>query len=236
MAYSPIMQKHIMIAIEAAGNPISLAWLIERLESDNVALRIGAIHTLERVARESPEAHWPIMEFLCDYLQTHGSWDGRETAPFAIGRLERQAILSALGRRTRAHEYGKEARLNLVGLDLRGVNLIGAHLERCYLNGTHLDGAALGACHLEYASCEGVVFDDAWMPGASLLGTALRGASFTGARLARAVFTGADLQKAQLDGVDLRQVRGLTRLQVARAISDKKTQWPLYLATEAGVN
>jgi hypothetical protein len=230
------VQKKIMVAIQAAGNPVSLTWLVERLESDNAALRIGAVHTLERIARDTAESHWPIMEFFCDLLHERIPWqEASRPAPLADAP-ELHAVLAVLGRRARMHEYGKELRLNLTDLDLRGANLVGAHLERCLLNGSHLDGAMLGACHLEYSMCDGVVFNDAWIGRASLLGASLRRSSFIGARLVRTIFSGAALQDARFDGVDLREARGLTRPQMALAITDRKTLWPTYFETEAGVH
>lgn len=230
------VQKKVMVAIQAAGNPVSFTWLVERLESDNAALRLGAIHTLERIARDTAEAHWPIMEFFCDYLHERIPWRDSEQPPALADAPELQATLEVLGRRARMHEYGKELRLNLTDLDLRGANLVGAHLERARLNGSHLEHAMIGACHLEYAVCDGAVFDDAWMNRVSLLGASLRQASFLGARLVRAIFSGANLQEARFDGVDLREARGLARPQMALAITDRATQWPTYFETAAGVH
>jgi hypothetical protein len=233
MNQPPFMGTQVMQAMEAAGSPVSLTWLAERLASDNAALRIGAVHTLERVARDAAEVHWPIMEFFCDFLQEHAAWRGQEMPPAIEANVTLQAMLDVLGRRTRAHEYGKELRLNLTSLDLRGANLVGAHLERCVLTGTHLERAALGACHLEYALCEKVAFDDVWMARASLLGATLQGASLRGASLGKTIFSGANLQDVRLEGVDLSDTRGLIPAQVARAHADKKTKWPTSFDTEA---
>ncbi|HOF87494.1 MAG TPA: pentapeptide repeat-containing protein [Armatimonadota bacterium] len=230
----PIVRIHIVQAIEASGSPVPLAWLMERLASPSVALRVGAVHTLERVAHDAPDAHWPVMEFLCDFLHERATWQGAEAPPALETHAELQAVLDVLGRRARRHEFGKEVRLDLNRLDLRGANLVGAHLERSALNGTHLDGAALGACHLEYATCQQACFDGAWMTGASLLGANLRQASLRGARVARTIFNGATLEDAALAGVDLREARGLTPAQLARARTDAHTRLPETFDTEPG--
>ncbi|OPZ88053.1 MAG: Secreted effector protein pipB2 [bacterium ADurb.Bin429] len=199
-----------------------------------MALRIGAVHTLERVAHDSPDAHWPVMEFFCDFLHERATWEDPAAPPALEAHAELQAVLDVLGRRARMHEFGKDLRLDLNRLDLRGANLVGAHLERCALNGAHLEGAALGACHLEYAACQQACFDGAWMTRASLLGTNLRQASLRGTRVARTIFNGANLEDAELTGVDLREARGLTAAQLARARTDARTQMPEIFDTEPG--
>ena len=234
MSELPFVRIHIVQAIEASGSPVPLAWLMERLKSPSVALRVSAVHTLERVAHDSPEAHWPIMEFFCDLLHERGTWEDADTPPALETHAELQAVLDVLGRRMRAYEFGKELRLDLNRLDLRGANLVGAHLERSALNGAHLEGAALNSCHLEYATCQQARFDGAWMARASLLGTNLQQASFVGARVARAIFNGADLAEANLEGVDLREARGLTPAQVARARTDARTLMPETFETPTG--
>jgi hypothetical protein len=44
---------------------------IDQLGSKNVEIRLGGIYALERIARESEEDHWPIMEVLTAYVRQH---------------------------------------------------------------------------------------------------------------------------------------------------------------------
>jgi hypothetical protein len=46
---------------------------IDQLGNDKPQIRLGGIYALERIAKESPQDHWPIMEVLTAYI--------RETAP-----------------------------------------------------------------------------------------------------------------------------------------------------------
>ena len=42
---------------------------IELLGSDNLAVRIGGIYALERIARDSQKDHWTVMEALCAFIR-----------------------------------------------------------------------------------------------------------------------------------------------------------------------
>jgi hypothetical protein len=44
------------------------------LGSGQMEVRLGGIYALERIARDSARDHWPIMEILTAYLQTHARW------------------------------------------------------------------------------------------------------------------------------------------------------------------
>src|SRR5215211_8816625 len=41
-------------------------------------IRLGGIYALERIARESEEDHWPIMEVLTAYVRQHAPWPPEE--------------------------------------------------------------------------------------------------------------------------------------------------------------
>ena len=62
-----------------------------------------------------------------------------------------QAILTVIGRRKREYEEGKDRRLDLHGVHIRGVGIGDAHLEGAILKGAQLKGARLHGAHLEGA-------------------------------------------------------------------------------------
>jgi hypothetical protein len=41
-------------------------------------IRIGGIYALQRIARESEEDYWPIMEILTAYVREHAPWPPEE--------------------------------------------------------------------------------------------------------------------------------------------------------------
>jgi hypothetical protein len=140
-------------------------------------IRLGGIHALARIAKDSKDDHWPIMEVLTAYVREHAPRQDVQPAaetPSAKNKPEErkpeadiQAILTVLGRRTwLSHEGANQ--LNLARTDLRGADLRDAHLDRAIFRGAHLHYAILDNAHLE---------------GADFRWAGLRVASFQGARL-----------------------------------------------------
>jgi hypothetical protein len=43
-------------------------------DPEKLAVRLGGIYALERIARESKEDHWPIMEMLTAYVRENAPW------------------------------------------------------------------------------------------------------------------------------------------------------------------
>jgi hypothetical protein len=173
---------------------------VEQLGSDRLAVRLGAIYALERIARDSERDHWPIMEILTAYVREHAPWKEEEQRSQPMLALDIQAILTVLGRRTRTYCKGEDDRLDLARTDLCGALIGGTHLEGANLTETHLERANLSGAHLE---------------DAILMYTHLEDALLITARLGRASLMGAHLEGADLGGVNLKGVRGLTVEQLA---------------------
>jgi Pentapeptide repeats (8 copies) len=176
---------------------------VEQLVSDRLAVRLGAIYALERIARDSERDHWPIMEILAAYVRERAPWVPKDSEPEeklhpqdeissipSTLAIDIQAVLSVLGRRPRTYGKGEDKRLDLAftdlhGADLRGMNLVGADLICTKLRGAFLQGADL------------------------------RGASLFNSDLTWAVWTGAQLQEANLRASRLRAAWGLTVEQLS---------------------
>jgi len=191
---------------------------IEQLGSEKLEVRLGGIYALERIARDSPKDHWTIMEVLTAFVRERARWqDQPESSPASKPpppRTDIQAILTVLGRRTRTFGKGEELSLDLSNTDLRRASLAGAHLEGANLGDAHLEGADLRGARLERAHLES--------------------AHLEGANLWRAHLEGARLVRAHLERVDLRHAIGLTREQLAQAITDENTKFPDYLRPADG--
>ncbi|MBA7506595.1 hypothetical protein ES706_05287 [subsurface metagenome] len=91
-----------------------------------------------------------------------------------------------------------DERVDLHGLDLKGIILLGSHLW-----GAHLEGADLLDAHLEGANLLGAHLEGADLWDAHLEGTELSGAHLAGADLTDAHLAGADLTDAHLEGANL---------------------------------
>jgi hypothetical protein len=192
---------------------------VEQLGSDKLAVRLGAIYALERIARDSERDHWPIMEILTAYVREHAPWEAeqlsQEERPLSQPQptkkqpsapklaLDIQAILTVLGRRTRIFGRGEDQRLDLTRTALRGAQLEGAHLEWARLDGAHLEEANLRGAHLESADLWGAHLEWADLRKAHLERAQLGQTDLGGARLWEAHLQGAFLWRTHLEGADL---------------------------------
>jgi hypothetical protein len=148
---------------------------VEQLGSEDLDVRTGGIHALERVARDSPADHAAVMETLAAFIREHSHPQGPPPGPASQVR-ERplrpdvQAAMTAIGRR-------------LAERDTRPIDLTRADLADADLTGADLTGSDLG--------------------GARLTGADLTGADLSGASLADADLTGADLTRTDLTRAEL---------------------------------
>lgn len=180
--------------------------------SKQLEIRLGGIYALERIARDSEQDHWPIMEVLTAYVRQHsprkrpeatreegaaesehaGSGSTRSSND-SVGRVldaDTQAIITVIRRRTRSFGRGEPESLDLHYTYLHQANLIAANLMGADLRGATLD--------------------------ASLEGANLQGANLWGANLRGAFLTRANLQGAT----------GLTQEQINQAFGDNATVLP----------
>jgi hypothetical protein len=207
---------------------------------ESLAVRIGGIYALERIARDSKRDHWPIMEILTAFVRQSTKWkdesDQEPEEDWPETPADIQAILTVLARRTRTYNKGEDQPLVLDSTDLRNTHLEQAHLEGAILWSAHLDGAVLCQARLEEsrlttASLAGANLTEAHLEGATLSVTVmdhaiLSGAFFNGATVDRVSLEGADLTGAHLEGVDLSTATGLTWEQVRKAHMDDGTKLP----------
>lgn len=113
---------------------------------------------------------------------------------------------------------------DLSGFDLRWANLSRANLEGAFLSKANLRHAKLMKAKLDHAVLEGAVLSNADLSWA----TGLREVDLNGVCLHKAI-----LYQTDLSGADLEGAQGLTREQIASALTDKTTRFPSYLSTEA---
>jgi hypothetical protein len=200
-----------------------LAGVFAQLGSDQITIRIAAIHTLEQIAREHPDQHGPIMQTLGAFVREcipapTGRYVGRRYEPpdpsqvFVPPRTDVQAALTVLGRRTRDHDRPIDrpvlTAVNLSGYDLSDGDFTSGNFRGSYLCGTTLTGARLAAATFDYANLERADLYGADCVGASFGGVAAPGARFAHARLDRANLgeadlRGADFTRAHLEGANL---------------------------------
>jgi uncharacterized protein YjbI with pentapeptide repeats len=193
---------------------------LERLGSDEPYVRLGGVHALAHLLRDSADHHQDVVEVLVAFVRQRTPRAASRTGVTANGADTRagvllvtsdqalpaepapdvQAALTALGRRPRRREsWGM---LNLRDLHLAGAVLEGANLTGAWLQGADLTGARLDLATLTDARLEG-----ADLTGAELYSATLTLARLGGATLTDAEFRGATLTDAQLGGATLIDTR-----------------------------
>jgi hypothetical protein len=174
-------------------------------DKDHLELRLGAIYSLERIAKDSSRDHWPIMEVLTAYVREHakiGPEDKQLSDTATQPPPDIQAILTVIGRRSFSYHNGEAG-----PLELRKTNLRGADLWTANLSWAHLEDADLRGAHLGWVN----------LSGARLRGTKLNGADLFN----------TDLSQAELCGADLKEAKRLKYEQLESAKGDASTKLPL---------
>ena len=179
---------------------------VEQLGSDNLAIRLGGIYALERIARDSPKDHWQVIEVLTAYVRENARWEGErgwygvpvsdDTDDHRVP-TDVQAILTVLGRRNATYDPPGQ-KVDLSHIDLRKADFRRLHLKEVNLENTNLHYA-----NFEYSHLEG-----AWLRCANLCSARFRDAQLgnimlTYANAQECNFYGAHLEKAHLYDTDL---------------------------------
>lgn len=177
---------------------------IEQLGSEKLEVRLGGIHSLERIARDSEKDYWTIMEILTSFLHEHSSAMQQELKNI---NTDIQAVLTVIGRRNFSRDP-KNKKLDLSSTNLTSADLSGANLRKANLRGTVLKDADLKEVDFMEADLCEANLSKANMSRANLSkadtfrtsfkGTCLIEANFTDAKSSEADFSDADLQKANL--------------------------------------
>jgi hypothetical protein len=196
---------------------------VGHLAGDDLVEKLGGVHELARVARQSELDHWPVMEVLTAVLRNN------HPALKAPTDGDAPPLVRAVATVLRERDADKERpdlgqQLDLFKVDLRkvhleGAALRGANLAECDLRGAFLAGAELAGASLEGADLRNADVSGVDLSGASLIGADARGVVFDDE---------ADLRGAELTDMDLREEASLRDARYDDAIStactDKTTQ------------
>jgi hypothetical protein len=219
---------------------------IEQLGSEKLALQLGGIYALERIANDSLERDYStIMEVLTAYVREnaprsqeeilyHTSESSKDKTAAKPEKQERsnlsadiQAILTVLSRRKKAGEED-DVVLDISATGLRGANLFGADLQEAVLFRTNLQEALLWDANLQ-----GARLTDANLQRARLWEANLQRATLSRANLQGADLSDANLQETDLSDANLQNTEGLTQQQISKANGNKDTMLPDHLQRPA---
>jgi hypothetical protein len=199
---------------------------VNQFSQTNLAIRLGGIYALERIAKDSKEDYPAVMEVLAAFVRENASWSADKenpASPLPGIKPDIQAAVNVIGRRVVDYQTDESRRIDLSGTDLRGAQLSRANLNRVDLRSTHFEEAILTETQFEGAILIDTRFSGAVLKSANLRKTDLRGCDLRRAVVDRVDFTDADLSGADLSGVDLRNAVGLTSQQLSSAKTDAKT-------------
>ena len=191
--------------------------------------RIGAIYSLERLAKDSERDYSLIIEILAAYILEHcrdpKSFDDKNLSGKKLrqarqkwidslsknppaGRSDVVAALTVLSRREENRNWTSKSddetqpdftKANFQGANLRGADISEANLSEADLSGAYLWDADLSEADLSDADLSGA---DLW--DADLSGAYLWKADLSGADLSEADLSGADLSEADLEDAYIR--------------------------------
>ena len=178
----------------------------EMLGSDVLAVRLGGIYALRRLAEEHPEQyHVQVMELYCAFARNPTGSEGVTGGPYADEpsdppkiRDDIQAVLTAIARRSETG-LACERAANDYRLDLPGANLAGAFLQGANLASAGLQISNLAHADLAEADLSGAVLLAANLSRSLLLGANLHSAHLQGANLSHAMCHRVDLSNANLN-------------------------------------
>lgn len=179
----------------------------DQLGSDTLETRLGGIYALERIARNSPEDHWPVMEILAAYVRRRAPVPTPENLERHLGDdryeppIDIQAVLTVISRR---HPALRKAEANAI--DLHGTNLVKTRHPDCHLERAALFRASLQQAILPNAHLEGAILFEANLQEANLTDAHLEHADLTEARLEKAWLYRAHLKLAILSNAHLEGV------------------------------
>jgi len=164
---------------------------VEQLGHDGLAVRIGALYALERIADDSERDRQMVIEVVTAYIREHAK--PPTSPPADIGKEQPSPDIAAAVNVVRRWRWGH--RVDLEGAYLAGARLSGVRLPGAVLSRATLAGARLAKADLSSAFLNSTDLSRARLPAADLTGAHLEGAKFDGATLDRAVLTDASYSR-----------------------------------------
>jgi uncharacterized protein YjbI with pentapeptide repeats len=193
---------------------------VEQLASPEIAVRLGGIYALERIAKDSEKDHWTIMEVLTAFvreppplkapleeekllleLPTHIQKAKDVKQPQKL-RIDIQAALTVIGRRD-TEKDPENQKLDLSNANIAAANLTEANLEKAHLFAANLQEAKLFKANLEKAYLRQAKLQEAVLCKARLHEADLTEANLEKAHLMQAELPGTDLNGAKLKSANL---------------------------------
>jgi len=207
---------------------------VELLGNHELAVRLGGIVALGRLAKDSPRDSSDIAHLLAVWIRVNGTATDEATPDDPV-EPDVTTALDAMGQALRSGDG--RSRLRLVGLSLGRFTLDHARAARINFSDSLLDEARffwawIPRANFANTSVRWGVFAHAVLHGANFAEADLRNALFGNADISSADFSCADLSGAEFMGAlanstNFRTAKGLTPQQLgALGEWDTSTEWP----------
>jgi uncharacterized protein YjbI with pentapeptide repeats len=196
---------------------------LDRTGDDHLQARLGAIYSLERLARDSPRDQPTIVEVLSAFVRSNASRSASAAAsgcPYNVAH-DIQTALTVLIRRDTVQDHG--AYVDLRGTCLRRAILTSWGLERPHITKKEAVTVGLAGVGLYGANFTGSDLTDAELTGLNLTGARFSDADLTNAELQFTNLAGASLYDANLAGADLMKATHDDETVVYGALVDSYT-------------
>lgn len=134
-----------------------------------IEMRLGGIYALERIAWESREDHWQIMEVLTSYLRSNSPSSTLTQCQTRCRSTEKskqepdiQAIVRVIARRKHIEfERALDLRINLSGIDFSNIDFTGTNLQGALMNDSQFCGATFAKVDMRNAEAARSCFRNA---------------------------------------------------------------------------
>ena len=197
-------------------------------EGKNLEIRLGGIHALERLSRESENDYWPIMEILSAYVREHAPLDPAAEADFDKGVAE-----ADLDKGVANNDVLKRLSFRHAEADIQAIlDTIGRRSRTFQAPPGGMKEESPLRIRLERTDLREATFFMANLTGVWFFRADLRGAYFRRCNLRDAAFGQANLENTVFEEVDLRVAVGLTQKQINQAFG-YETELPDYLSKPA---
>jgi uncharacterized protein YjbI with pentapeptide repeats len=172
---------------------------ITQLGDHNLAMRLGGIYALERIAKDSESDHWPVMEVLTAFVREQAPAQSlpENTPPDGKAQQPLAKLLEEEGFDVFQEAVYARIQTQRLRADIQAILTVLGRRTRTHENGES-QRLNLHFTNLQYADLQG-----AQLQGAMLDGAQLQGANLRGAKLQHASLSGADLQNTDVIEVEL---------------------------------
>jgi uncharacterized protein YjbI with pentapeptide repeats len=195
---------------------------VEQLASDKIEIRLGAIYSLERLAKDSPKDHCSIMQVLASFIKENSPLetvrkrgliqDILSSSSNDLNNVDRpqkirtdiQAALTVIGRRNDEYDALIDTKKGLHILEMSNTNLSQSTLIRLSFQCTWFSESSFEESEFANVDFVDANFAETNFKNSKFRRVNLRDANLRGANLERATFYGTNFKGAILQGANVR--------------------------------